>query len=91
MLLRLLVLLAAVAPYALADVQFTSPDAGATVEGGTTLSVKWKESGTSPPITSLTTYQLFLCAGGNDQTSFVRYLPGITSGISATADFHISI
>ena len=71
MLFRLLLLLAAVAPYTLADVEFTSPAAGATVTGGSTLDVEWKDSGTSPPISSFSTYQLFLCAGGNDAGSFV--------------------
>ena len=71
MLFRLLLLLAAVAPYTLADVEFTAPSAGATETGGSTLDVEWKESGTGPAITSFSTYQLFLCAGGNDADSFV--------------------
>ncbi len=71
MLFRLLLLLAAVAPYTFADVEFTAPSAGATEAGGATLDVQWKESGTGPPITSFSTYQLFLCAGGNDASSFV--------------------
>jgi len=78
MLIRLLILLAAVAPYAFADVQFTTPAAGATAAGGQVLKVAWKESGTSPPISSLKTYQLFLCAGGNEVTSFVRIQPSLT-------------
>ena len=73
MLIRLLSFLGAVAPYALADVQFTSPAAGATVPGGSTLKVEWKDSGIGPAISSLQTYTLFLCAGGNDPSSFVRY------------------
>lgn len=72
MLIRLFVLLAAVAPYALADIKFTSPSAGATVQGGSVIKVQWKDSGTSPSISDLQAYQLFLCAGGNDDTSFVR-------------------
>lgn len=71
MLFRLLLLLAAVAPYTFADVEFTTPAAGATETGGSTLDVQWKESGTGPPISSFSTYQLFLCAGGNDASSFV--------------------
>ena len=71
MLFRLLLFLAAVAPYTFADVEFTAPAAGATETGGSTLSVEWKESGTGPPITSFSTYQLFLCAGGNEASSFV--------------------
>lgn len=72
MLIRLFLLLASVAPYALADIKFTSPDAGGIVAGGSTLSVQWKDSGSAPPISDLQTYQLFLCAGGNDANSFVR-------------------
>ena len=75
MLIRLLVLLAAIAPYTFADVQFTSPSAGAQETGGSTLKVAWKESGTGPKLSSFTTYQLFLCAGGNDPSSFVRTKP----------------
>ena len=71
MLFRLFFLLAAVAPYTFADVEFTAPSGGATETGGSTLDVEWKESGTGPPITSFSTYQLFLCAGGNDASSFV--------------------
>ena len=71
MLIRLLTLLAAVAPYVFADVQFTSPSAGGTVAGGKTLSIEWKDSGEKPPLSDLTTYDLFLCAGGNDEESFV--------------------
>ena len=72
MIFRLLALLAAVAPYAFADVEFTSPSAGASAVGGELLQIAWKESGIAPPITQLQSYQLFLCAGGNDDGSFVR-------------------
>lgn len=83
MLIRLFVLLAAVAPHAFADVEFTTPSAGATEAGGQVLKVAWKESGTSPPISDLLTYQLFLCAGGNDATSFVRTEPDPIPAIRA--------
>ena len=72
MLLQLLTLLAVVAPYAIADVEFTSPSAGQTLQGGSTIKVAWKDSGTAPPISDLQSYQLFLCAGGNDANSIVR-------------------
>ena len=72
MLIRLFLLVAAVAPYAFADVEFTSPDAGSTATGGSVLSVEWEDSGSQPPISDLTSYQLFLCAGGNDAASIVR-------------------
>lgn len=80
MILRPLILLAATAPLAFADVKFTTPAAGATLDG-TTLSVEWTDSGTTPKLADLTSYQLFLCAGGNDDSSFVSALlsvPGPT-------------
>ena len=86
MLLRVLFLLAAVAPYTFADVEITSPSAGATAVGGQLLQISWKDSGTAPPINKLQSFQLFLCAGGNDAGSFVcigcswaryRYLAGV--------------
>ena len=64
-------LLASFFSFALADVKFTSPAAGDKITG-TTINIEWKESGTAPPIASLVSYQLFLCAGGNDANSFVR-------------------
>lgn len=71
MLFQLLLLLAAVAPYAFGDVEFTSPSAGATAVGGQLLQFAWKDSGTSPPISDLQSFQVFLCAGGNKAGSFV--------------------
>jgi len=71
MLLNLLYLLAALAPSALADVKFTTPAAGASIPAGGTFAVEWKDSGSAPSITDLASYQLFLCAGGNDASNFV--------------------
>ena len=68
---RLLALLAAITPFALADIEFTSPTAGAKLTGGGSISIEWQDSGSAPSISDLTTYQLFLCAGGNDDTTFV--------------------
>jgi hypothetical protein len=70
MILRLSWLLAILVPCVFADVKFTSPAAGATVSGPT-ISIEWEESGDAPKIADLASYQLFLCAGGNDQSSFV--------------------
>lgn len=71
MLIRSLTLLAALASSAIADVEFVTPAAGSTVAGAKTLSVTWKESGVEPPITSFTTFTLFLVAGGDDVESRV--------------------
>jgi hypothetical protein len=73
MILRSSWLLATLVPCVFADVKFTSPAAGATVSGPT-ISIEWEESGNPPAITDLASYQLFLCAGGNDPSSFV-YCP----------------
>lgn len=70
---NLLYLLAAVAPFAFADVKFTVPAAGAPIPAGGTFAVEWKDSGVAPSISDLASYQLFLCAGGNDASSFVRF------------------
>lgn len=72
MILRSLALFAATLPLVLGDVKFTSPAAGATLTGGGTISVEWSDSGTAPAVTDLSSYQLFLCAGGNDASNFVR-------------------
>jgi hypothetical protein len=58
----------------LADVLFTSPSAGSVVEADSAFSISWVESGFSPPIADLTSYQLFLCVGGNDASSIVQLL-----------------
>ena len=71
MLLNLLYLVAALAPSALADVKFITPAAGASIPAGGTFAVEWKDSGSAPSIADLASYQLFLCAGGNDATNFV--------------------
>lgn len=57
--------LAAAAPLALADVEFTVPAPGALVPGGTTFTVTWKDSGDAPALADLTAYQLFLYSGSN--------------------------
>jgi len=70
-----LVVLASLATLVTADVKFKSPKAGDTLTGGTTLEVEWEESNDKPLISDLTTYQLFLCAGGNDAASIVSLYP----------------
>jgi len=63
--LNALLFLVAIAPLALADVQFVSPAAGVSVPGGTAFSVTWSDSGTAPSISDLTAFQLFLFTGSN--------------------------
>lgn len=71
MILRSLLFLACTATRILADVEFTSPEAGGTEDGGSQLSIKWKDSGDDPKLSDLVSYQLFLCAGGNDASDYV--------------------
>ncbi|KAI9815556.1 MAG: hypothetical protein M1827_002690 [Pycnora praestabilis] len=86
MLLRPFIFLAALAPLAVADVEFTTPAAGASVAGGTTISVAWKDSGSAPSVSDLTSYQLFLCAGGNDASNFIQLAPITTAGTFSTGN-----
>ena len=70
MILRSLWLLATLTPYVFADVEFTSPKPGATLKAGA-ITIEWKDSGETPPLDTLLSYQLFLCAGGNEGSSYV--------------------
>ncbi|KAF2260706.1 hypothetical protein CC78DRAFT_472153 [Lojkania enalia] len=63
-----------------ADVQFTSPKAGAKITGGSAVVVEWKDSGDSPAISDLTTYQLFLCAGGDTEDTYDTLYTMVTAG-----------
>jgi hypothetical protein len=76
MLSTLFPFLACVIAFVVADVHFLTPAAGDSVVGDGALSVTWEDSGTAPPLSELTTYQLFLCAGGNNDASIVQ-LAGI--------------
>ncbi|KAI9796628.1 MAG: hypothetical protein M1833_006068 [Piccolia ochrophora] len=67
LLLRLpFLLLLAAAPFCLADVDFTSPQRGDSLRGGSTIRVEWEDSGEVPSIADLTSYSLFLCSGSNE-------------------------
>lgn len=61
----ILPLLATLTPFALADIEFVSPAAGGTLPYGA-LSIQWKDSGSSPKLSSLNTYVLELVLGGNE-------------------------
>ena len=82
-------LILSLAPLAVfADVEFTSPAAGASIAAGT-IDVQWEESGIAPPIQDLTGYTLVLMVGGNEDgdmlalTTFVSQ-GAFTSGNQAT-------
>jgi len=78
--LGLLTFLSTLVSVALADVQFTKPAAGASLTGGSTISIAWKESGTSPAISTFLSYQLFLMAGGNTATNSIQLAVLVASG-----------
>lgn len=65
---------AALTPFASAGISFTSPKAGATLTAGTAIEVKWEESSDGPKLAELLSYELSLCAGGNEAGSFVSIL-----------------
>jgi hypothetical protein len=73
MILRTLMLLATLLPFAFADVEFTSPSGGDSISG-LKLDIEWKDSGDEPKISEMATYQMFLCAGGNDEGTYVKML-----------------
>ncbi|RQM06077.1 hypothetical protein DH86_00002383 [Scytalidium sp. 3C] len=62
---RFLLSLLAAMPFAMADVSFTVPAAGAPIPGGTSITITWTDSSTAPPISELSAYQLFLYSGSN--------------------------
>ncbi|KAI6852184.1 hypothetical protein KC350_g1133 [Hortaea werneckii] len=78
-------LAAALAPLALADVQFTKPAAGSTQSVGT-LSVAWKESGDNTPIDDLQSYQIFLMYGGNTADTMLQLSAIVTQGDFSTGN-----
>lgn len=70
--IRFLTFLALLAHTILADVKFVTPAPGASLPGGgKAISVSWVDSGEDPPLASVTTYTLFLCAGGNEPGTYV--------------------
>jgi hypothetical protein len=70
-LLAPLAVFAAFATLAHAGITFTSPEAGDKLRAGSTIEVEWKEGGSGPKLSDLTTYELHLCAGGNDPSTIV--------------------
>ena len=73
-----LTLFAALTPYAFADVLVTSPAAGAQVPAGT-IQIAFKDSGTAPALSALTTYTVSLVVGGNDAASQTPLTTCVTS------------
>jgi len=61
--------LLALASVALADPEFTKPEAGGSIKG-VSVQAEWKDSGDGVALTDLTTFDLSLCWGGNDVGEF---------------------
>ncbi|KAA6411533.1 MAG: beta-1 [Lasallia pustulata] len=90
MLMRPFALLAAAAPFAFADVKFTTPAPAAQLTAGSSLSLGWVDSGTAPSISDLASYQIFLCAGGNDANSYAQ-LAQLAQGTFAASNGKASV
>lgn len=74
MLVRLLSLLLALLPFSCADVKFTIPVAGKSVDSGT-ITVQWQDDSTGKtPLAGLAGYQVFLMVGGKDEATSVNML-----------------
>nr|OQO23750.1 hypothetical protein B0A51_09252 [Rachicladosporium sp. CCFEE 5018] len=80
-------LVAALSPFALADVEFVTPAAGGTLAAGA-VSITWKDSGTAPALSLLAGWSIQLMVGGNtDATSvaITSFAGNMVSGNSYTA------
>ena len=72
MLIRSLPLLFLVA-FAYADVKFTAPAAGGTIKVAPQITVQWTDDTTGKtPLADLVGYQVFLMAGGAQESNSVR-------------------
>ncbi|EXJ59570.1 hypothetical protein A1O7_03716 [Cladophialophora yegresii CBS 114405] len=86
MILRSICLLAAASlSFVRADVQVVSPQAGDTITG-LNLAIQWKDSGEAPAISQLANYQLFLCAGGNDESDYIPLATLVSAGTYTTGN-----
>lgn len=54
-----------------AGISFTKPAAGDKLTAGSAIEVAWKDGGDGPALSEFSTYELHLCAGGNDAASIV--------------------
>jgi hypothetical protein len=70
---------------AVADVEFTSPPAGASVPVGT-IDVAWNDSGIAPSIKDLTAYTLILMVGGNEDGNQLALTTFTSQGTFATGN-----
>lgn len=57
-----------------ASIEFTAPAAGAVLKGGDTLVVEWQQLWNNSDVSDGTRFDIFLCAGGNHEDSYVWML-----------------
>ena len=94
MFVKSLTLLLAASYAVIADVKIGTPVAGGNYTAGVAnFSLQWVDSGTPPITLNISSYQVFLCAGGNEASNFVSQLvtqsysfgkPHGTDGIPST-------
>ncbi|RVX74815.1 hypothetical protein B0A52_01092 [Exophiala mesophila] len=85
MILRNVSLLTALlASYTLADVAILSPKPGDTITG-LSLDIEWEDSGKTPALKDLASFQVFLCAGGNTDANYIQLATLVQAGDFADA------
>ena len=52
-------------------ITFVKPEAGDTLTADEVIEVEWKDGGSGPAMSDLLSFELFLCAGGNDVDTIV--------------------
>jgi hypothetical protein len=55
-----------------AQIEFVAPQAGSIRKGGSTITVEWRYSVGQSELYDFARYDIFLCAGGNSEESYVR-------------------
>lgn len=58
-----------------AEIEIVTPQADAVLKGGGPIAVEWEHPGNSTSFSGSTHYDVFLCAGGNNQDGYVRNTP----------------
>jgi hypothetical protein len=86
-----LVCLAALAPFASAVPVFSAPAAGASLPGGSAITVTWKDDGTAPLLTAFTSSQLLLYSGSSSAPVSLTSLVTSTTGLTATVTVPVGI
>lgn len=88
---QLLTALTAFVSHALADFYFSVPKAGGSYPGGTVIDVTLVDTGDAPTTAELSTYNLWLCAGGSTAGSYDKLLEVVTGGTFDTLTTSVTI